>query len=361
MSTIVHLFGSLDPGGAELRTLELVRSSRPADQQHIFVTLSGRAGSLAAEFETAGCEVVVRGLSSTFPFWFIRFLRRRGATHLHSHVHLASGYFLALALVARVERRIAHLRSFADGKPDSLPRRLHRHAGRSLISMCATDTIAVSESVLTGVLGYTTQGGRASRVIYDQVDGSRFPLARPASASQIRILIVGRLDADKNPLRALDVIAALVRRDPGMDLVARFVGRATTEQTKSLDQRTSDLGIEANIAVLGERDDVPDLLAASDLLVSTTLREGLPGAVIESSAAGIPSVVSAIAPNEEVGRLLPSVVTVPLAAEDDVWADVILDVLAQRRDRLLPVTVRAWFDASPFALQDQKELDRVWS
>lgn len=361
MSTIVHLFGSLDPGGAELRMLELVRRFRRSDQRHIFVTLSGRCGSLAGEFEAAGCEVVARRLSPTFPLWFIRFLRRKGATHLHSHVHLASGYFLALGLTAGVSRRIAHLRSSADGKTDSLPRRLHRRVGRSLISMCATDAISVSESVLTAVVGSAARGRQGFRVIYDQVDGSRFPLAQQASASQVRLLTVGRLDADKNPLRVLEVIAALVRRDPDMNLVAQFVGRATPQQAHSFQQRASELGIERHIAALGERGDVPDLLRTSDLLVSTTLREGLPGAIIESSAAGIPSVVSAIPPNEEVASLLPSVVTVPLTATDDAWADVILDVLAQRRDRLQPRTIRAWFDASPFALGDQKELNRVWS
>ena len=99
MSTVVHLFGSMDVGGAETRLLEEL-ARRPGRETHVCVTLSGRPGSLAPRFAELGVEVVPRRLSPTWPAWFVGFLRERGATHVHSHVQLASGYLLTPAWLA---------------------------------------------------------------------------------------------------------------------------------------------------------------------------------------------------------------------------------------------------------------------
>jgi glycosyltransferase involved in cell wall biosynthesis len=127
-------------------------------------------------------------------------------------------------------------------------------------------------------------------------------------------------------------------------------------------RRAGELGVADAVDVLGPRDDVPALLAAADVLLTTSRREGLPGAVIEAAAAGIPVVAAAIPPCDEAAFHLPGVVTVPLEADDEVWADVVEDVVALRADRFAPDRVRAGFEASPFALVDgPSALDDLWS
>jgi glycosyltransferase involved in cell wall biosynthesis len=197
--------------------------------------------------------------------------------------------------------------------------------------------------------------------MYGQVDGARFPIAKPPNAAAaLRFIAVGRLDRDKNPLRVIDILAEL-KEAHDLNFEAIFVGAASAQQIELLRQRASERGIGERVTALGVRSDVPELIAASDILLSATLREGLPGAIIESAAGGLPSVVSAIPPNTEVATLLPSIITVPLESSDAVWCDVILDVLAQRSERLLPEAIRAWFEASPFALRSNEELDVLWS
>jgi glycosyltransferase involved in cell wall biosynthesis len=53
---------------------------------------------------------------------------------------------------------------------------------------------------------------------------------------------------------------------------------------------------------LGARRDVPDILAALDVFVLSTLHEGLPIAVIEAMLARVPCVLSDIAPNLEISK-----------------------------------------------------------
>lgn len=360
MTTVVQLLGALDPGGAEMRALETMRSRQRPSERHIFVTLSGRKGSLAPAFEALGCQVVTRRLSASFPLWFGAFLRRTAATHVHSHVQLASGYLLVVAWLCGVRRRIAHIHTIADGRPDSASRAVYRAIGRLLLRLVATDVVAVSmsaaEPLQHGLFRLTEV-----KVVYSHFDASRFTPRSDTPAGGARLVSIGRLDEGKNPERAIEVVDRLRRRvAPDVPVSLSLVGRGTEEVRRRLCGRIRALGLEGTVRLCGESADIPGVLAEHDVLLSTTRREGLPGALIEATAAGIPAVVSAIPPNDEVARWLASVVTVPLDADDDVWCDVIIDTLAARADRFGPRAVRDGFDASPFAVVDDLKLDELW-
>ena len=361
-TVIVHLLGRLDPGGAEHRLLDLLRQ-RANREQHVFVALSGRRGLLDEQFERLGCRVVYRALSPTFPAWLIWFLQRINATHVHSHVHLASGYLLALAVAAGVPHRIAHFRSTGDGQPGGWRRWAYRRFGRLLVERTATEVVCVSNAVASCIFGHEASRRRRTpiRVLYNRIDGASFcPRESPEPTETApQLIVVGRLDRDKNPLRALEILACLRTRRPNASLL--LAGRSSLGERHALERQINVLGLAGAVSLLGQSDDVAGLLTQSDMLLATTLREGLPGIVIESAAAGIPAVVSAIAPNEEVALLLPSVVPVPLAATDDAWCDVIEGVLDARADHFHPTAVRQWFDDSPFTLAGpDRELDILW-
>jgi len=68
-----------------------------------------------------------------------------------------------------------------------------------------------------------------------------------------------------------------------------------------LEQQIRDLGIEDKVRLLGavHRDDVPDLLAAADIFVQTSLYEGQSNSVLEALQAGVPIVAHDIAEQRE--------------------------------------------------------------
>lgn len=67
----------------------------------------------------------------------------------------------------------------------------------------------------------------------------------------------------------------------------------------ALEAEARDLGVAGRCIFLGERPDVPDLLAAADLFVLPSLFEGLPVSVLEAMAAERPVIATAIGGTDE--------------------------------------------------------------
>jgi glycosyltransferase involved in cell wall biosynthesis len=68
---------------------------------------------------------------------------------------------------------------------------------------------------------------------------------------------------------------------------------------KSLEQQAQELGIGSSIIFLGQRKDIPDLMAASDISVLSSHEEGFSNAILESMAAGLPVVATRVGGNPE--------------------------------------------------------------
>ena len=67
-------------------------------------------------------------------------------------------------------------------------------------------------------------------------------------------------------------------------------------------------GLGSRFRFAGARDDVARLLGAADAFVFPSLWEGLPGAVLEAIAAGLPVIASPLAGVREIARVAPGIV-----------------------------------------------------
>ncbi len=113
----------------------------------------------------------------------------------------------------------------------------------------------------------------------------------------IVLATVGRGDHQKGHRYLLHAMEHLAGAHPR--LVLLIAGRRAFASPE-LDRMSRESGLDGRVRWLGHRDDVPEILAAADQFVFPSLYEGLPGAVIEAMALGLPIVASNIAPLREV-------------------------------------------------------------
>ena len=107
----------------------------------------------------------------------------------------------------------------------------------------------------------------------------------------LRVLSVGRLDPEKNPLLLADVLAELRREDPRWELTVCGDGPLRGELRDRLDR----LGVGAHARLAGHvpiDDGLVDLYRASHFLLHVSFTEGLPQVLFEAFASGLPVVAT---------------------------------------------------------------------
>jgi glycosyltransferase involved in cell wall biosynthesis len=121
--------------------------------------------------------------------------------------------------------------------------------------------------------------------------------ARLGIAPSTRVIgMVGRLYPQKGHKYLLDAFAQVASRLD--DSVLLVVGDGPL--LPRLQASAVNLGIGSRVRFLGERSDVPDILAAMDLYVHSSLWEGMPNAVMEAMARGRPVVATSVDGNKEL-------------------------------------------------------------
>jgi glycosyltransferase involved in cell wall biosynthesis len=174
-----------------------------------------------------------------------------------------------------------------------------------LLRPLTTVTICVAESERRAGLEARTCDKATTVVIHNGVDlaGATVPATRDAPC---RLVTVGRLQAPKDALTLVRALAEL----PRSAFEAVIVGDGPDRPALEGEVRRLDLASVVRLA--GERNDVVQLLAASDVFVLSSRSEGLPLSILEAMAAGLPVVatnvggVPELVLEGETGFLVPS-------------------------------------------------------
>ncbi len=233
---------------------------------------------------------------------FVRLLRR-GAYHLlffyGARANLL-GRLLAPLFSNAVRVEVRHGLEAGRGR---LARLLERRTA-GLIHHFVSNSHAAARAMVE------TEGKAADRIMVIQsgIDASEFARSRPASPSEsLRVIAVGNLLPCKGH-RLLIEAAGILRRE-GIQCTVSLAGDGP--ERRGL-QKLAERLAAGCVRFLGCRSDVAELLADADVLVQPSLTEGLPTAVMEAMAAGIPVVATEVGGNGELvrdgetGRLVPA-------------------------------------------------------
>ena len=101
---------------------------------------------------------------------------------------------------------------------------------------------------------------------------------------EILFLTAGRLVREKGLVELFEALESARRSDPRIRLAV--AGEIDHEKSDALDMATLDAARRAGVLILGQRDDMPALHAASDVFVLASWREGMSRVLMEAAASG---------------------------------------------------------------------------
>ncbi len=293
---VLHLIGTLSPGGAERNLYYLAPNFAKSEFSYSICCLM-RKGSMAEEIENYGVPVYELGFRRRYTIQTIlklkRLLKEKQITILHTHLFEPGFIGRIAAWLAGTPVIITHEHGKTLWK-----RWYHRLFER--LALARTDMrIVVSRDIMQ--LRALREGTPASKLVLieNAVDPRPFEIAQSRRA-QVRqklgldgyfvIGTVGRLIEAKCYDKLLQVAANVYDANQSV----RFLIIGDGPLSKRLRQLAKELKVGGVVKFLGQRDDIPDLLSAIDLYVITSQREGLPVSLIEAMMAGKPIVATAV-------------------------------------------------------------------
>jgi len=270
--------------------------------------------TIKAELAQAGARVQVfsaKTLLDPARLWRLaQFLRRQKFDVAHTNLTYANIVGVLAARLAGIPV-IGGLRN-AGARPDRHQQTRHRLETFTLRRLAAA-VMAVGHT--TAQAHQSRLGERPIHVVQNCVVLPRLPAAAERAAIRAEllddpdrplILSVGRLAEQKGYPDLLAAVARLRSTHPAAMLLIAGEGRLRP----ALEAQIVEQRLAGHVRLLGMRRDVPRLLSAADLFVSSSHWEGLPNAVLEAMAAGLPIVATSVSDTPRVvvdgsGLLVP--------------------------------------------------------
>jgi glycosyltransferase involved in cell wall biosynthesis len=304
---VFYLLDSLNVGGTEVQAVELATRLNTDRYDATLGCLRARGPLLerltgssvhVCEFYPKGGFDSPRGVYQMLRL--ASFLRRGRFQIFHAHDLYANILGIPAAVLARIpviissQRDLGHLDLYKSGRRVWL-RRLQKFSTAIL-----TNANAVREAVLAE--DYFAP--EKVRVIHNGVDLERFSQPSkdrtwliPAATHEKWIVLVGNMHSEvKGHAVLIGAAERVVREFPDV----RFLFAGDGERRENFEVEIARLGLGKNLLFLGRRNDVPRILSCCDIGVLPSQAEGLPNAVLEYLAAGLPTIASRVGGNVEI-------------------------------------------------------------
>jgi glycosyltransferase involved in cell wall biosynthesis len=293
---IAHVLSSFHTGGQERIALDLAIQQHAAGHQVCAISLAPLPeGPNGAAFRAAGIrtQTVAKrkgGVDVTLPFRLAAFLVQRGADVVHTH----NPHALVYGAPAAGLLHAASVHTKHGTNPDGPRRMWLRRAAASLVDAY----VAVTPTLASLAIQNRECAADRVRVIPNGIDAARFAPnleARRRTRAELGIPqdawvvgTVGRLSPEKDQASLVDAMTPLL--DQGRQLV--IVGDGPEREPLSL--RIAATWRAHFVHLTGARSNVEDWLSAFDVFALTSRSEGLPLALLEAMAAGLPVISTAV-------------------------------------------------------------------
>jgi glycosyltransferase involved in cell wall biosynthesis len=298
---IARIITWLPRGGIERRLVALLPRLNTSPFRVSLVCIRER-GPLADELRQAGVSVSVVPLLSRLDPRGLRalshWIREQRVDLVHSHMYRSNVPATIAARRAGVHHVLCQVHNI-----DTWETRRQRMMDRWLMRW-RTAMVAVSNDVKRDIMAKLGCSPGQVHVLYNGIDINEYGSARPNP--QLRhalgipennklVVVLARLVEQKKHTRLLQALETIRNELPPASFLLVGDGKLRGELEREVEMR--HLGDMVSFA--GHRNDIPQILALSDLSVLTSDREGFSNTIIESLAAGVPVVATDVGGNSE--------------------------------------------------------------
>jgi glycosyltransferase involved in cell wall biosynthesis len=287
---VLHISPSIRGYGAERLVVELLSHLPSSEVDTALLTIYEPPAEMRAALPFPLLHAGRKNRKDRLFLWrLIREIQRYRPDIVHTHTHVGKYWGRVAALFAG-SRCIVH----TEHNPCDFRRTPVERAADWLLHLRTSRIVTF----------FTEQGARLSRfegfpqrkvVVIPNGLASSEPVADRVHArarlglkrDEFALLLVGRMEYQKNHILALRAFSALSRPTRSKTLLL-FAGAGENEPM--LRGLAHALKIEDRVRFLGYRTDVPALLPGADLVLMTSWFEGMPLALLEAMTAGVPVV-----------------------------------------------------------------------
>ena len=318
---VLHVLGDSKYGGGTAGTLAMAQAAQGAGWSVDLLTTDPMTIDAARQ---RGVGVVnldvswrdIRPWRDLRGLWRLRtFLKSAGYRLVHTHTSKAGFVGRLAATLAGVPVIVHTMHGFAIHE-DSPALQRHAYAFLEWIAArCCDRMVTVSHFHRRWALQLGIAAGNKLVAIPNGVpewtpDAGRAETRKSLGLAGHHVAVVSnsRIAAEKGLEDLLDA-AALLRGEAMERVRILLAGEGALRAT--LEQRATRLGIGHLVRFLGFRSDMPDLLAAADIVALPSLREGLSMALLEAMAAGKPVIATTISSFQEATKDGESALLVP--------------------------------------------------
>lgn len=288
--TVLHVVEHLGIGGGEKSVCKLAEGLDRTGYNPLVVTFKG--GELTGRLNQAGVTTLkaINRPKVFRVFSLMDLIKKHRVDVVHTHM-TSAGYYgrVAAILTGRPVLHTFRTLNFME-KPTK------RGLMEKVLGPMTDQLIGVSSAVCDHIETVMKWPGGSIKEVPNSIKLKPAGKPRKRFNDPVRLISVGRLEPVKGYDVLLKAVAAL--KHAGHRVALSLVGDGG--MMGELKRLSQELALTNEVEFRGYRSDVPSELAAADVFVVTSHREGMSNALLEAMAAELPVIATRVGGNVEV-------------------------------------------------------------
>ena len=300
MIRILNIVTQMNRAGLENRIMDIYRNIDRSKIQFDFYTNREEKGIYDDEIISLGGKVYYSKGSNIFNLKnkereFYKFLLEHQEYRLiHSHMNELSTIYCRAAKKAGVPIRIAHSRGANKGVN---LKKYFKELIKLNLKKYATHLFAVSKVAGEHLFGKKAVYNKEVQIWPNSIECKKYEYdenirKKVRELEKLKnnfvFINVANLIKGKNQIFLIEIFEEIQKLKKDSMLLIAGEG----PERKKLENKIKKKKLEDKIKLLGNREDVNEILQGTDCFITTSLYEGFPGAVLEAQAAGLPCFIS---------------------------------------------------------------------